>query len=61
MSNFTRGLAHLRESKCEAVHAVEHEEPAGDTIYSIGTLVEFTDGTKLHAQFWRLMKGGGPW
>ena len=38
ISNFTRGLAHLRESKCEAVRAVEYEEPAGDTIYSIGTL-----------------------
>jgi hypothetical protein len=58
MSNFRRGIARLRESKCEAVHAVEHEEPAGNTIYSIGTLVEFTDGTKLDAQFWRLTKGG---
>jgi hypothetical protein len=60
MSDFTRRLAQLRESKCEAVHVVEHEEFAGDTIYSMGTLVEFTDGTKLDAQFWRLTKGGGP-
>src|SRR5215467_2744371 len=57
MSNFTGRLAQLRGSKCEAVRAIEHEEPACDTIYSIGTLIEFTDGTKLDAQFWRLTKG----
>jgi len=60
MSNFTRRLAHLRESKCEAVHAIEYEERAGDTIYLVATSIEFTDGTKLDAQFWRLTKGERP-
>jgi len=60
MSNFTRRLAQLRESKCEVVHAIEYEERAGDTIYSVGTSIEFTDGTKLDAQFWRLTKGERP-
>jgi hypothetical protein len=55
MSNW---LAGLRGMKCEAVHAIEYEEPAADTIYSVGTSIQFTGGTTLRAQFWRLTKGG---
>jgi len=47
--NFARGLAQLRGNKCEAVHAIEYEEPADDRIYSVGTSIEFTNGTKLSA------------
>jgi len=60
MTNFTRRLAQLRGMKCEAVHAIEYEEPPADTIYSVGTSIEFTDSTKLRAQFWRLTKEGRP-
>ena len=60
MTNFTRLLAQLQGMKCEAVHAIEYEEPAADTMYSVGTSIEFTDSTKLRAQFWRLTKGGSP-
>jgi hypothetical protein len=57
MSNW---LARLRGIKCKAVHAIGYEEPAADTIYSVGTSIEFTGGTTLQAQFWRLTKGGRP-
>lgn len=60
MGNFTPRLTQLRGNKCEAVYAIEYEAPAVDTIYSIGTSIEFTNGTKLNAQFWRLTKGGRP-
>jgi hypothetical protein len=53
MSHFTWRLTQLRKSKCEAVHAIEYEERSGVTIYSVGTSIEFTGGTKLDAQFWR--------
>jgi hypothetical protein len=57
MSN---GLAGLRGTKCEAVQAIEYEEAAADSIYSVGTSIQFTGGTTLQAQFWRLTKGGRP-
>jgi len=58
MSNFTQ---RLKGMKCEAVDAIEYEEPAAaDTIYSVGTSIHFTDSTKLTAQFWRLTKEGSP-
>jgi hypothetical protein len=60
MCNFTQRLAQLRGMKCEAVHAIEFEEPPADTIYSVGTSMQFTDGTRLEAQFWRLTKAGSP-
>jgi hypothetical protein len=60
MSSFTRALAQLRGTKCEAVHAIEYEKPPAGTIYSVGTSIQFTDGTKLSTQFWRLTKGGCP-
>ena len=50
MSNFTRPLAQLTGMKCEAVHAIEYEEPAADTVYSVGTSIAFTHGTKPDAQ-----------
>ena len=59
MSNFTQRLAQLSGMKCEAVHAIEYEEPA-DAIYLVGTSIEFTESTKLQAQFWRLRKKGRP-
>ena len=46
--------------KCTAVHAIEYEEPAADAIYSVGASIQFTDDTKLEAQFWRLRKNGIP-
>jgi hypothetical protein len=58
MSNFTQ---RLKGMKCEAVDAIEYEEPAAaDTIYAVGTSIHFTDRTKLTAQFWRLTKEGIP-
>jgi hypothetical protein len=60
MSNFTQRLAQLKGMKCEAVDAIECEEPATDTIYSVGTSIQFTDSTKLKAQFWRLTKEESP-
>jgi hypothetical protein len=60
MSNFTQRLAQLKGMKCEAVDAIEYEEPPTDTIYSVGTSIQFTDTTKLEAQFWRLTKEGSP-
>jgi hypothetical protein len=57
MSNW---LVRLRGIKCEAVHAIEYEGPAADTIYSVGTSIQFTGGTTLQAQFWRLTKGDRP-
>ena len=61
MKDFTDRLAHLRGIACSGVLAVEYEEPATDAIYSVGTSIAFADGTKLDAQFWRLIKGGGRW
>jgi hypothetical protein len=55
MSNFTQ---RLKGMKCEAVEAIEYEEPAPDTIYSVGTSIQFTGSTRLNAQFWRLTKEG---
>jgi hypothetical protein len=60
MTDFERKLAQLRENKCAAVCAIEYEEADTDTVYSVGTSIQFTDGTKLRAQFWRLTKEGGP-
>lgn len=60
MTDFERSLARLRGDKCEAVCAIEYEETPTDTVYSVGTSIQFTDGTKLRAQFWRLTKEGGP-
>ena len=59
MSNFTQRLAQLSGMKCEVVHAIDYEEPA-DAIYSVGTSIEFTESTKLQAQFWRLKKKDRP-
>jgi hypothetical protein len=60
MKDFTDRLAHLRGIACSGVLAVEYEEPATDAIYSVGTSMAFADGTKLDAQFWRLIKVGRP-
>lgn len=57
MTDFQR-LAQLRGEKCEAVDAIEHE--GSPDIYSVGTSIEFTSGTHLNAQFWRLIKAGRP-
>lgn len=53
-------LARLRGTKCEAVNAVEHEHEGPADIYSVGTSIQFTGGTTLQAEFWRLTKGGRP-
>jgi hypothetical protein len=60
MKDFARRLAQLRGIACVGVLAVEYEEPAKDAIYSVGTSLAFADGTKLDAQFWRLIKVGRP-
>jgi hypothetical protein len=60
MKDFNARLAQLRGVACEAVAAVEYEQPATETIDSVGTSIRFADGTKLEAQFWRVAKGGRP-
>jgi hypothetical protein len=60
MKDTSTKLAKLRGHSCESVSAVEYEEPATETIYSTGTSVRFGDGTKVEAQFWRLMKQRKP-
>lgn len=57
---FEERLAKLRGVECESIEAVEYEEPATDRLYSVGTSVRFGDGTRLSAQFWRLIKEGKP-
>jgi hypothetical protein len=41
---------------CTSVSAVEFDEPGNDPIYAVGTAIAFSDGTRLSAQFWRLLK-----
>ncbi len=60
MKTFARRLAHLRGSTCADVVAVEYEKPGAEAIYSVGTSILFGDGTKLDAQFWRLIEPAGP-
>ena len=60
MTNSQRWLAQLQGEKCEAVDAIEYEDPGPDTVYAVGTSIQFTSGTHLNAQFWRLIKGDGP-
>lgn len=60
MSNFAQRLEQLKGVKCAAVHAIEYEEPPTDAIYSVGTSIQFSDNTKLEAQFWRLRKNRSP-
>lgn len=49
-------LAKLRGINCEGVAAVESETPATEAIYPVGTSIQFSDKTRLQAQFWRLIK-----
>jgi hypothetical protein len=42
------------------VQAVEYETPKTEAIYSVGTSIQFSDKTRLSAQFWRLIKAGRP-
>lgn len=60
MTRFSDRLAQWREVRCERVHAVEYETPSPELIFSVGTVIEFGDGTRLSAQFWRLVKKGRP-
>ena len=60
MKDFNSRLAALRGAKCQGVQPVEFETPATKDIYAVGTSVEFSDTTRLSAQFWRLMKDGRP-
>jgi hypothetical protein len=60
MKDTSTRLAKLQGHSCESVSAVEYEEPATDAIYSTGTSVRFGDGTKVEAQFWRLIKQNRP-
>ncbi|MBX3217136.1 MAG: hypothetical protein KF850_34210 [Labilithrix sp.] len=60
MKDFARRLAQLRGIACAGVLAVEYEDSPTDAIYSVGTSIAFADGTKLDAQFWRLIKAGRP-
>lgn len=57
---FNDRLRQLRGSKCTGVDAVEYEERPADTIYAVGTVLGFEDGTRLSAQFWRLIKDRKP-
>jgi hypothetical protein len=50
----------LRGVSCKSVAAVEYDEPGKDPIYAVGTAIAFSDGTRLSAQFWRLLKDRKP-
>ncbi len=58
--SFIDRLTELKGIVCECVEGVEYEEPATDTIYSVGTSIRFREGPRLSAQFWRLIKDGKP-
>lgn len=60
MTRFSDRLARWRGVRCEQVQAVEYETPSTELIFSVGTTIEFSDGTSLAAQFWRLTKKGRP-
>jgi hypothetical protein len=53
-------LHQLRGVSCTSVAAVEYAEPGKDAIYAVGTAITFSDGTRLSAQFWRLIKDHKP-
>ena len=53
-------LTQLRGIRCSSVEGVAYEAPPADGVYAVGTAVSFNDGTKLAAQFWRLIKGNRP-
>ncbi|MFF2083221.1 hypothetical protein ACFVVM_05575 [Nocardia sp. NPDC058176] len=42
------------------MQAVEYETPSTELIFSVDTTIDFSDGTGLSAQFWRLTKKGRP-
>lgn len=58
--NFTARLEQLHGVVCESIDAVEYEEPSTDPVYAVGTALRFADGTRVEAQFWRLIKGREP-
>lgn len=53
-------LHQLRGTTCTGVDSVVYEERPADPTYSVGTIVSFSDTTRLSAQFWRLIKNGKP-
>ena len=53
-------LHQLRGTKCSRVESLEYEERPADPAYSVGTVVTFSDSTRLSLQFWRLIKNGKP-
>jgi hypothetical protein len=53
-------LQQLSGAGCTTVAPVEDDEPGKDAIYAVGTAVSFSDGTRLSAQFWRLIKDRKP-
>src|SRR5262245_42027589 len=56
MTDFQRLGQQLRGERCATVQAVEYEEPGPNTVYSVGTSIQFSDGTHLSALFWHLIK-----
>ncbi|MGW0181254.1 hypothetical protein [Nocardia sp. NPDC003345] len=60
MTEFSDRLARWCGVRCEQVRAVEYRTPSTESIFSVGTTLEFGDGTVLDAQFWRLTKNGRP-
>ena len=61
MSNALNGRLHqLRGAKCSSVESLEYEERPADPTYSVGTVVTFSDSTRLSLRFWRLIKNGKP-
>jgi len=58
--NFADRLRQLHGVKCMSVDGVEYEVPPTDSIYAVETAISFSDGTRLAAQFWRLIKSGTP-
>lgn len=60
MTLFSDRLAQWRGVRCERVLGVKYEAPSIELIFAVGTVIEFSDGTRLSAQFWRLTKKGRP-
>ncbi len=59
-AHFAERLRQLRGVACATVEGIEYEMRPKDDVYAVGTTITFSDGTKLAAQFWRLIKDDKP-
>ncbi len=53
-------LSQLQGQGCKSVESVEFETSTRDGFYAFGLEIRFADGTKISAQFWRLIASGKP-